>query len=177
MRISSTPPEADGDHYTTTEQFADHGIHDGSALISGTYHRLADADRGFDRIESFYDGLESAFVWTYLSTVEGTEVLTHIGTAIDDARVFTEDEFADDPDANLRTDVTRCSTGTSPVSTARTDDGRWRPAPNYSKYCRISALASVKSTAVRSRGRARSMLMSSRTVPGPSERTITRSDR
>jgi hypothetical protein len=71
--MSSDAPETGHDEgeCTTTESFADHDIDDGSALIERTYHRLTDGDRtAFEPTVSFYDALESAFMWAYLGTVE-----------------------------------------------------------------------------------------------------------
>jgi hypothetical protein len=86
--------------------FADHNIDDGSALIKRTYFRLTDAGRTtFDPTPSFYDALESAFMWAYLGTVEEAEIPLHVEAAIDDARAFTEEDFAQDSEADLRTDV------------------------------------------------------------------------
>ena len=106
--MSSDAPETGHDEgeCTTTESFADHDIDDGSALIERTYHRLTDGDRtAFEPTVSFYDALESAFMWAYLGTVEEAGIPPHVEAAIDDARAFTEEDFADDPEADLRTDV------------------------------------------------------------------------
>jgi hypothetical protein len=91
---------------TTTGSFADHDIEDGSALIQRTYYRLAGADRtGFEPTESFFDALESAFIWAYLGTTRESDIPEHVEAAIDDARAHTVAEFTDRPDADLRTDV------------------------------------------------------------------------
>jgi len=91
---------------TTTESFDDHDIEDGSALIQRTYYRLASAERTeFEPTASFFDALESAFVWTYLGTVEENGMPDHVEAAIDDARALTAEEFAERPDADLRTEV------------------------------------------------------------------------
>jgi hypothetical protein len=91
---------------TTTGSFADHDIEDGSTLIQRTYYRLSDADRTeFEPTASFFDALESAFIWAYLGTVRESEVPDHVEAAIDDARAHTAAAFADRPDADLRTDV------------------------------------------------------------------------
>jgi hypothetical protein len=91
---------------TTTESFTDHDIEDGSTLIQRSYYRLAEADRTeFEPTEPFFDALESAFLWAYLGTVRESGVPDHVEAAIDDARAHTVAEFADRPDADLRTDV------------------------------------------------------------------------
>ena len=91
---------------TTTESFADHEIDDGSLLIRRAYYRLADADRrGFEPTESFFDAVESAFIWAYLGTVGENGVPEHVEAAIDDARALTAEQFQNRPDADLRTDV------------------------------------------------------------------------
>jgi hypothetical protein len=94
------------DDCTTTGSFADHDIEDGSALVRGTYYRLATAeDTEYAPTESCFDALESAFLWAYLGSVEATAVPEHVQAAIDDARALTAEEFAEQPDADLRTDV------------------------------------------------------------------------
>lgn len=91
---------------TTTKSFADHDVDDGSILIQRTYYRLAnDGSPTFDPTESFFHGLESAFLWAYMATVEGNDVPNHVQAAVDDARVRTTEEFADRPDAAVRTEV------------------------------------------------------------------------
>jgi hypothetical protein len=91
---------------TTTGSFADHDIEDGSALIQRTYYRLAGADRTeFEPTESCFDARESAFIWAYLGTTRESDIPEHVEAAIDDARAHTAAEFADRPDADLRTDV------------------------------------------------------------------------
>jgi len=91
---------------STTGSFADHDIEDGSRLIEQTYYRLSEADMAeFRATESDFEALESAFRWAYLGTVTENGVPDHVEAAIDDARVFTTEGFADRPDADLRTDV------------------------------------------------------------------------
>jgi len=102
--------ELDIDHgseeCTTTESFTDHDIEDGSTLIQRTYYRLADAGRDeFEPTELFFDALESAFIWAYLGTVRESDIPEHVEAAIDDARALTAEEFGDQPDADLRTEV------------------------------------------------------------------------
>jgi len=91
---------------TTTGSFADHDIEDGSSLVQQTYYRLAEADRlEYEPTEAFFDELETAFIWAYLGSVDSADIPDHVQAAIDDARVFTAEDFADRPDADLRTDV------------------------------------------------------------------------
>jgi len=91
---------------TTTGSFADHEIEDGSVLIQRTYYRLAAGNRTeYAPTESFFNALESAFVWAYLGTVEGDGIPAHVEAAIDDARAHTAAEFEGRDDADLRTDV------------------------------------------------------------------------
>ncbi len=99
------PTETD-DECTTTGSFAAHGIDDGSRLISRTYYRLADgAPASFAPADRFFDRLETAFIWAYLESAGGTGVPDGVLTAVDDARARTAEEFADEPDADLRTTV------------------------------------------------------------------------
>lgn len=91
---------------TTTGSFSDHGIDDGTELITSTYYRLREADdRASSTDDAFFARLESAFVWAYLGSVEEPTVPSHVEIAIDDARALTRAEFADRPDADLRTEV------------------------------------------------------------------------
>ncbi len=90
---------------TTTGSFADHDIEDGSTLIQRSYYRLSDAGRAeFEPTASFFDALESAFIWAYLGTVRENGVPEHVEAAIDDARALTAEEFTD-READLRTEV------------------------------------------------------------------------
>jgi hypothetical protein len=94
------------DTCTTTRSFSDHDIEDGSRLVQRTYYRLVDAGRAeFAPTASFYDALTSAFLWAYLGTADETGVPEHVQVAIEDARIVTAGEFADRPNADLRTDV------------------------------------------------------------------------
>lgn len=95
-----------GEACTTTGSFEDHDIEDGAELIEQTYYRLADADRtSFEPTSSFFDALESAFIWAYLGSVDERGIPEHVQAAIDDAKIFTAEDFADRSDADLRTDV------------------------------------------------------------------------
>lgn len=91
---------------STTSSFEDHGIPDGTELVTGTYYRLVGrrAPR-YEPTEAFFDRLEEAFIWAYLATADEPGIPVHVEAAIDDARVLTYAEFRDDPDADLRTDV------------------------------------------------------------------------
>jgi len=104
---SDTTPDRDGDEEcTTTESFADHGLDDGSVLISRTYNRLAaDGEPAFEPTPEFFDALEAAFIWAYIGTIDEPGVPPHVEAAIEDAREFTRQEFENDPDADLRTEV------------------------------------------------------------------------
>jgi hypothetical protein len=98
--------EQRGNDCTTTGSFSDHGIEDGAELITETYHRLREAGcREFSPTEAFFDRLESAFLWAYLGSVDEPTVPAHVELAIEDARVHTQAEFDDRPDADLRTEV------------------------------------------------------------------------
>jgi len=57
---SDTARDYDGDEEcTTTESFADHGLDDGSVLISRTYNRIAaDGEPTFEPTPEFFDTLE-----------------------------------------------------------------------------------------------------------------------
>lgn len=90
----------------TTNSFADHDIDDGAVLIRDTYRRLSEADAAtFEPTQSFFETLESAFLWAYLGRVDETGVPDHVEAAIDDARALTMETFHDDPGADLRTEV------------------------------------------------------------------------
>lgn len=91
------------DDCSTTNSFGDHGIGDGETLIRETYRRLD--GRSFSPTEAFFDSLTSAFIWAYLGEVDEPGVPAHVQAAIDDARLFTLEEFEDAPDADLRTQV------------------------------------------------------------------------
>lgn len=91
---------------TTTESFSDHGIDDAADLVTQTYYRLKAGEQDqFTPDDSFFDRLESAFIWAYLGSVDEPGVPAHVQMAIEDARWFTQDEFEDRPDADLRTEV------------------------------------------------------------------------
>jgi hypothetical protein len=93
------------DSCATTGSFDDHGIDDGTDLIQQASYRMSDVDAGFEPTESFFARIESAFVWAYLGSTEKRGVPSHVGTALDDARALTQQEFTDRPDADLRTEV------------------------------------------------------------------------
>jgi len=92
---------------TTTTSFSDHGVDDGSDLVTATYYRLLDAGyREFEPTAAFFEAVETAFVRTYLDrTGEAAGLPDHVAAAIDDARELTREEFEGRPDADLRTDV------------------------------------------------------------------------
>lgn len=101
-----TADERQPDDCTTTGSFADHGIEDGANLITRTYYRLQGAGRhDFTPTETFFDRLESAFIWAYLGSVDERGIPAHVQNAIDDARSLTHEEFENRPDADLRTEV------------------------------------------------------------------------
>lgn len=105
MREDELHVDDGSEECTTTESFADHDIEDGSTLIQRSYYRLSDANRGeFEPTASFFDALESAFIWAYLGTVRENGVPEHVEAAIDDARALTAEEFTD-READLRTEV------------------------------------------------------------------------
>jgi len=105
MHRDSVRADDNTEECTTTASFADHDIEDGSALIQRIYYRLSAADTEFVPSEAFFDALESAFIWAYLETVEENGIPDHVEAAIDDTRAVTAEEFADRPDAGLRTEV------------------------------------------------------------------------
>lgn len=106
MSESDNHHSRSGDECTTTGSFSEHGIEDGTDLITSTYFRLQNATRDqFDPSETFFDKLESAFIWAYLGSGEETGVPEHVELAIDDARALTHEEYADQPGADLRTEV------------------------------------------------------------------------
>jgi len=104
--VKDTDRQTSGRECTTTESFGDHGIDDGVELVHSTYYRLMSGGREtFEPTTAFYDSLESAFIWAYLGSVDEAGVPDHVEAAIDDARAFTANEFAERPDADLRTAV------------------------------------------------------------------------
>lgn len=105
--MSESPTTVDaGEECTTTGSFDDHGIGDGADLIARTYYRLQGGDGAeFEPTETFFDRLESAFLWAYLGSVEGSAVPAHVEMAVEDARAHAADEFENRPDADLRTAV------------------------------------------------------------------------
>lgn len=107
MPTSDTSTEdRGGEECTTTRSFADHGIVDGVDLVTRTYYRLADGSSPrFEPTASFFDRLESAFLWAYLGSVEEPGVPEHVELAVEDARSLTETAFDDRPDADVRTEV------------------------------------------------------------------------
>lgn len=91
---------------STTNSFADHGVPDGTDLVTQTYRRLAGPEApDYAPTAAFFDRLEEAFLWAYLGSVEEAGVPAHVEAAVDDAKALTRAEFADEPDADLRTDV------------------------------------------------------------------------
>ena len=111
MHANDTPTGGPADRRdatdcTTTRSFDDHGIVDGVDLVTRTYYRLADGSRpAFEPTASFFDRLESAFLWAYLGSVDEPGVPEHVELAVEDARSLTEAEFRDHPDADVRTEV------------------------------------------------------------------------
>ncbi len=92
---------------TTTTSFSDHGVDDGSDLVTATHYRLLDAGyREFEPGAEFFEAVETAFVRSYLDrTADASGLPDHVAAAIDDARERTREEFEGRPDADLRTDV------------------------------------------------------------------------
>lgn len=75
-----------------------------AALVAATERHLrADGVTAFESTVRFYDALESAFLRAYRGTDEG--VPSHLQAAVDEARAFTREDYADEPDADLREDV------------------------------------------------------------------------
>lgn len=106
MNDESTPSDHPAEECTTTASFDDHGIVDGSDLVTSTYYRLGEADRvAFPLTEEAFDRLESAFLWAYLGSVEESGVPRHVELAIEDARARTREKFEDSEEADLRTEV------------------------------------------------------------------------
>jgi len=97
--------DASGDRCTTTTSFSDHAIDDGSVLIQRTYYRLAAAETTFEPADEFFHRLESAFVWAYLGSNDERGVPGHVAAALDDALAVTREQFAERPEADLRTAV------------------------------------------------------------------------
>ena len=109
MRNDPTPSDHAAEECSTTASFDDHGIVDGSDLVTSTYYRLEEPDRtAFSLTEAAFDRLESAFLWAYLGSVAENGVPRHVELAVEDARARTEEEFTDGHDGDvtdLRTEV------------------------------------------------------------------------
>lgn len=90
---------------TTTTSFADHGLADGSTLIRETYFRLLESGTTYEPTAAFFERLESAFIWAYLSTTGETGIPPHVEAAIADARSRTRESYHGTPDSDLRTEV------------------------------------------------------------------------
>jgi hypothetical protein len=108
--MSQPPSASDPDgptDCTTTRSFDDHGVDDGVALITRTYYRLRDSPDGaaFEPTAEWFDRIETAFEVAYLNVTGEHRIPSHVARAIEDARAWTHDEFADRPDAELRTEV------------------------------------------------------------------------
>ena len=101
----NSPTRSAENSCTTSSSFDDHGIDSGSDLIQRAYYRLSDAGVDFEPTAEFFARLESAFVWAYLGSTEDRGVPQHVAVALDDARALIREEFADRPDAALRTEV------------------------------------------------------------------------
>lgn len=102
----NAPDGDDGENCTTVASFEDHGIDDGSELLRRTYYRLAGGGPvEFVPSDAFFDDLADAFVWAYLESTHGTGLPDHVLAALDDAVAVVREQYADDPDADLRTDV------------------------------------------------------------------------
>lgn len=100
------PTTPDDDTCTTTDSFSEHGIDDGSDLIQRAYYRLSDETKPvFEPTKSFFEQIETAFIWAYLGSNDERGVPEHVEAALDDARVLTHQEFSEEEDASLRTDV------------------------------------------------------------------------
>lgn len=98
-------PEAAGD-CTTTTSFAEHGVPRGSLLIQRTYYRLAAAGvTEFTHSEQFFDQLEAAFRWAYISSTDEPGVPPHVEAALADALAWTRTAFADVESVDLRTEL------------------------------------------------------------------------
>jgi len=101
-----TPTDPRAEECTTTTSFDDHGVGDATDLVTRTYYRLQGEDRtDFEPSDDFFDALESAFLWAYLGSVDERGVPEHVQLAVDDALALTREEFADHPEADLRTTV------------------------------------------------------------------------
>lgn len=98
--------DSHSDDCATTTSFADHGVQDGTDLVTATHRRLtAPGVPEYAPTAAFFQRLEEAFLWAYLGAVEEAGVPPHVEAAVADARALTHAEFADAPDADLRTDV------------------------------------------------------------------------
>ncbi len=94
------------DECTTTLSFADHGIDDGHALLTGTYARYRNqADEPFTATDEDLDRLEVAFIRTYLDELGAGTVDDHVRAALDDTLAEMREQYAEADDPDLRTDV------------------------------------------------------------------------
>lgn len=91
---------------TTTTSFAEHGIPRGSLLIQRTYYRLAAAGvTEFAHTEQFFDRLEAAFRWAYISSTDEPGVPPHVEAALSDALAWTREAFDGVESVDLRTEL------------------------------------------------------------------------
>lgn len=82
------------------------GLAGDADLETRTYYRLLSADRRqFEPTDRLFDQLESAFLWAYLGSVDEPGVPPAVELAVEDALALTREQFADRPDADLRTEV------------------------------------------------------------------------
>jgi hypothetical protein len=107
--VGDTDPHGrtDGDRDCgTTDSFDDHGVADGSDLVTRTYYRLDGMDDPtFRPTPGFFDRIEEAFTWAYLRSTDETGLPPHVAAALADAKSLTAAEFEERPEADLRTDV------------------------------------------------------------------------
>lgn len=90
----------------TTSAFDAYGIPDGVDLVHRTRYRLlATDDASFQPTTAFLDRVDHAFRAAYIGTADVPLVPEPLDTALEDAAALTAEEYADDPEADLREEV------------------------------------------------------------------------
>lgn len=100
-RIPPRPPPM-----PTTSAFDAYGITDGVDLVHRTSYRLlATGDGSFEPTAAFLARVDRAFWAAYIRAAAVPLVPTPLDAALEDAAALTAEEFADEPDADLRGEV------------------------------------------------------------------------
>lgn len=97
----------------TTSAFDTYGIPDGVDLVHRTRYRLlATGDASFEPTRAFLDRVDRAFRAAYIHSAEVPLVPEPLDAALEDVAALTAEEYADEPDADLRGEVLPAYYGT-----------------------------------------------------------------